>query len=218
MNFWNSPEQLSAALRWLTWLTALAAFSTTAFGVAIYYVNDQIGALQSSKIEKQGEEINSQKSVVLFQSKIIDEQNYKVIILSNNLKEMQKRADELTLRAQNAERGISDTYDFNGAHRKNMGGGRIDLAVGEETAVFQNMIKLQEEKKWAALREICETQISKTPNWLTPYLFSGIAYANLGDFSKAEIRLQFVVEKAGNDPHYTDASRLLQQVRSALHR
>jgi len=49
--------------------------------------------------------------------------------------------------------------------------------------------------------------------WLTPYLFSGIAHANLGEIKQAMERLQFVIARAGDDPNYRDASRILDSLR-----
>jgi hypothetical protein len=210
--FWNSPEQLSAALRWLT---IPGIMFTAAFGAAIYFVNDRIGALQAAQILNQGKAIKDQKIVVDSQTHTITKQNEQIAHLTGDLESVRRASAELAVRAQNAERGISDSYDFNGVRRQNMGAGRVMLTDGPLINVFQTLIKLNNDKDWNGLRNLCEDQISKTPGWLTPYLFSGVAYANLGDFPKAKERLEFVVAKAGNDTHYSDASRLLAQIKSA---
>lgn len=186
--FWNSPEQLSAALRWLTF-GGIALTAT--FGAAIYFVNDRLGVIQADQIARQAKRISDQDQ------------------------KMRAQAEELSLRAQNAERGISDTYDFNGGHRQNVGGGHTKLTIGAESSVFQTIIALNTSKDWQGLRDVCERQIQVTPNWLTPYLFSGIASANMGDFQLAQQRLEFVVRKAGNDPSYADAAQILAEVKSA---
>jgi hypothetical protein len=46
--------------------------------------------------------------------------------------------------------------------------------------VFQHLLDLQNQQRWKELAEASEDQIKKTPDWLTPYLFSGIANLNLG--------------------------------------
>jgi hypothetical protein len=188
--FWNSPELLSTALRYLTFgIIALPAI----LGAAIYFVNDRIGAIQAEQISQQAKQIGEQDQIV---------------------KSLKVQAEELTLRSQNAERGISDTYDFNGGHRQTSGA-RRSLTIGAETSVFQTMIALSSSKDWQGLEDVCERQIQATPTWLTPYYFSGIASANLGDFAKAKERLQFVVSKAGNDPDYADATRVLADLKAA---
>ena len=52
------------------------------------------------------------------------------------------------------------------------------------------------------MRDLCETQIEKTPEWLTPYLCSGVAHANLGQRAEAMRRLEHVEEAAAGNPLY----------------
>jgi hypothetical protein len=208
---WNSPEELAIALRWLT---IVGIVFTATFGAAIYFVNDRIGALQGTQIRDQGTEIKSQGLTVKSQSQTISKQNEQISQLTNDLNSVNARATELAAKAQNAERGISDTYDFNGGHRQNMGGGRLGITVGAEVGIFQKIMELYKAKDWETLKDTCEAQIKTTPTWLTPYLFSGIAYVNLGQLAKAKERLEFVSEKAGDDPQYSDAARILGEIKS----
>ena len=161
---------------------------------------------------RSGQRNQESKSIVESQTETISQQSGKIAHLSDDLQSVRSQAAELALRAQNAERGISDTFNFAGGHRQNMGGGRVVLNVGKESGVFQNIVSLHNEKNWSALKDMCENQIKETPAWLTPYLFSGIANANLGNLAVAKERLQFVVEKAGSDPNYSDAARILAQI------
>jgi len=104
------------------------------------------------------------------------------------------------------------TYDFNGVkhiqERNNS-----TAVVGDEMGVFQKISELQQNKDWIHLRDLCEESIHKYPQWLTPYLFSGVAFANLGDKKKAIERLEYVHQKAGGREDYKDAERLLAQLR-----
>lgn len=100
------------------------------------------------------------------------------------------------------------TYDFNGARRTSEMGKQV-VDAGEEINVFQNIVQLQTQKDWQRLRDVCEEQIKKTPEWLTPYLFAGVAYMNLGESTKATERLTYVKTKAGGNPAYADADQLL---------
>ncbi len=95
-----------------------------------------------------------------------------------------------------------------------MGGGRVVVTAGAEVNIFQKILESYKAKDWNTLDTTCEAQIQATPLWLTPYLFSGIAYANLGKFAKAKERLEFVVAKAGTDMNYADAARILGELQS----
>ena len=206
---WNSPEQLAAALRWLT---IVGILSTGAFAIAAYFVTDRIGALQAAQILDQGDAIREQKQLIESQSQIVSQQDAQITHLNGDLRSVREQATELAMRAQNSERGVSDFYEFNGAHRQTSGGS-TKVTVGREMDVFQKIVKLQSDKDWNELKVLCEDQIAKTPTWLTPYLFSGIANANLGTVAEAKERLEFVVTKAGNDSSYSDASRILAQIK-----
>jgi hypothetical protein len=74
------------------------------------------------------------------------------------------------------------------------------------------MGKLESEKNWKELRTLAEQQIKKTPDWLTPYLFSGVAEANLGNKAAAIARLKYVRDQAAGNPDYADAERLLKML------
>ena len=215
----NLPQaNLDAWYRYLTifaiGLPVLGAIMGGVCGWGAFRVSDRIGALQAAQMQNQGTAITAQKDVVDSQLQTISQQNQQITALTGELKSVRERAAELEVRAQNSERGISDTYDFNGVHRQNMGAGRVEATVGPETNEFQQMVKLQNDKNWIGLRDLCEDQIKRTPDWLTPYLASGVAYANLLDFPRAKERLEFVVTKAGNDTHYSDASRILAEIKS----
>jgi hypothetical protein len=68
------------------------------------------------------------------------------------------------------------------------------------------------------VRDLCEEQIQKTPEWLTPYLCAGVAHANLERHDKAILRLEYVERKAASNPEYSAAARVLNEVRRELAR
>jgi len=103
------------------------------------------------------------------------------------------------------------TYDFNGGRRTSEPG-KNSVVLGDEGMVFRDMVQLEAAKNWEQLRDVSENQITKTPGWLTPYLYAGEAYINLGDREKAVERLTYVKQKAGGNPAYADADRLLRLV------
>ena len=121
------------------------------------------------------------------------------------------KLDEIGRDAKKLGRGGYSVYDFIGRKREQRPG-FSGVIIGEEFAVFQNIRQLRDDKKWKELLDVTEEQIKKTPEWLTPYLFSGIANANLGNTSAAIERLKFVREEASGDPDYDDADRILHQL------
>ena len=104
------------------------------------------------------------------------------------------------------------TYDFNGVkHIRD--GHSLRAVAGEESRIFEKLCELERQRNWAAVRDLCEIQIAKTPQWLTPYLCSGVALANLGDEHAAVLRLQYVEKMAPQDANYGAAGRILSQLR-----
>ena len=104
------------------------------------------------------------------------------------------------------------TYDFDGV-RHVQEGHSVRAISGEECDVFQQLQELERQHNWPAVRDLCETQIEKTPEWLTPYLCAGVAYANLGDPKEAIRRLEYVEKAAAGIPFYSAATRILNQLR-----
>ncbi len=122
------------------------------------------------------------------------------------------RIKELEVKAKKAARGIVSTYDFNGAKRE-MNAGSINVVGGEEVAIFRQMVELERNKAYSELIVLCEGQTEKTPEWLTPYLYLGVAYANTGNRDKALSNLEHVVAEAPEDPAYAEAATILEQIR-----
>lgn len=88
----------------------------------------------------------------------------------------------------------------------------------DEFAIFQIIRELEKQGRWAEVRDLCEEQIGKTPEWLTPYLCAGVAHANLGDCDRAIRRLEHVERLAAANPEYSAATRVLNQLRRELAR
>ncbi len=104
------------------------------------------------------------------------------------------------------------TYDFNGTKHVQQGHS-FRVIAGEEFEVFQELGELERQQDWTAVRDLCEAQIEKTPEWLTPYLCAGVAHANLGAQQDAMRRLEHVEKLAGGNPLYSAATRILAQLR-----
>lgn len=104
------------------------------------------------------------------------------------------------------------TYDFDGVRHVQQGH-NFRAITGDECELFQKIQDLERQRNWAAVRDLCEAQIEKTPEWLTPYLCAGVAHANLGQEKEAIRRLEHVEKTAAGNPHYSAATRILNQLR-----
>ena len=105
------------------------------------------------------------------------------------------------------------TYDFNGV--KHIQQGHNFRAInGEEFGVFQVLNELEKQGAWVEVRDLCEAQIQKTPEWLTPYLCAGVAHANLGQVEEAIRRLEHVERVASDNSDYSAATRILKELRN----
>jgi hypothetical protein len=104
------------------------------------------------------------------------------------------------------------TYDFNGVKHIQQGH-NFRAITGEEFAVFQRLKALETQGDWVEVRDLCEAQIQKTPEWLTPYLCAGVAHANLGQVEEAIRRLEHVGSRAADNPDYSAATRILNELR-----
>ena len=104
------------------------------------------------------------------------------------------------------------TYDFNGVKHIQQGH-NFRAITGDEFAIFQELQELERQRNWAEVRDLCEAQIQRTPEWLTPYLCAGVAHANLGQEKKAILRLEYVEKMAAGNPDYSAATRILKELR-----
>ncbi len=129
-----------------------------------------------------------------------------------DLNEKDKKIKKLEEKAIKAERGITSTYDFNGAKRETSGGRNTAIA-GEEMGIFTRMEKLKKNENYPELIVLCENQIKKTPDWLTPFLYLGIGYDSMGNRDKAISNLEYVITHAPGDPAYAQAKIILEQIR-----
>ncbi len=91
--------------------------------------------------------------------------------------------------------------------------GNMILTTTPEMSAFQKIVELEKQKNYLDLITICEKQIKKTPEWLTPYLFLGIAYANMNNKEKAIELFNYVLKNAPDDPNYAQANDFLKMLR-----
>ena len=75
--------------------------------------------------------------------------------------------------------------------------GGISHYAGGDSADFKEMAALANSGQVLALRNFATKQMAARPEWLTPYLFAGLAYAGLGDKEKATAMLAHFEALAG---------------------
>ena len=137
----------------------------------------------------------------------------KVSEYQKDLKKKEEIIEQLEVKAKKTARGIVSMYEFNGARRESVGGSHTVVA-GEEFAVFQNIDKLAKSGELKQLITLCEQQTQKTPEWLTPFFYLGLAYADMGEREKAITNFEHVIRNAPGDPNYVQAIGILQQIKS----
>jgi hypothetical protein len=192
-----------------TWSTLLKVVSCTGavfvlvstFGLE--YVNHQLDKVNDGKID----ELVSGKNELLESVK-----DYK-----HQLEEKQKQIDELNGKAANASRGITKFRAFDGSYREAKTGFSKTVIGGSfEEEVFPSLNKLSEDKNWALLEVACTEVISKSPEWMTPYYFRGLARANLSKLDLAKSDLDMVFANVGDTPEYVQARKWLAGIEHDL--
>ena len=129
-----------------------------------------------------------------------------------DLKSKQQEIEELKTEAVKSRRGFVSAWDFNGVSREGTAGS-MTATISNEVNVFQELSRLEREGTPAQVVELATKQIGKTPDWLTPYLARGVAYANIGEVQKAVADLEHVVDSAAGDPAYEQAAVVLEQLK-----
>ena len=95
------------------------------------------------------------------------------------------------------------TYDCNGTWKSQGPGEHSAMEVDtcwpkcEKPKVFDDMMALNNARNYPELMARCEKEIKTTPEWLTPYLFCGLADAASGDLAQLKARLAYYDEHAG---------------------
>jgi hypothetical protein len=73
----------------------------------------------------------------------------------------------------------------------------LDSKTGGNDSDFLNMIELFRNKNYSQLLKACVASINSVPDWLTPRLFCGLAYAHLDEPIKARTMLKEFESRAG---------------------
>lgn len=192
-----SLESIHFGLKCLGWFGILAvAFST----VGLQITTGKLDSFKSKKID----------DLLVGNSVLLE----KVSGYQKQIDDKQAQIDLLSRKAQNAERGIHKSYDFDGVCRSGSAGKFVTL-VGAETTMYRELCALNNSARWNDLAIYATSIIDGGTEWLTPFYLRAIAYANLGYLQDAEKDLKYVISKAGDAPEYSKAASILLQVQES---
>jgi hypothetical protein len=151
------------------------------------------------------------ESIPALLNKIISNQLDPDIVMAK-LDEIQKGVEEVKKHVN--PNATQVTYSLEGM-RRTISPGRI---MGSDEAVndYRVLRGLMDNKEWAKLIESCESQMQKRPEWLTPYAFAGIAYANLGQKDKAVQLLEQASQGMADNPDYKPLQDFVTKLLNAL--
>lgn len=218
-SWWSSIESVSKFNSTLQLFIAFSAIITASLGLLIWLSSHQLTKLRNDKEKQEQARLLKAENetwilcdeLKITSNKLTDsEKTIKSLTIEST--KAQKTIEDLNVKAKKAERGISSTYDFNGAKRETAGG-RISVVAGQETGIFVQMVNLEKEKKYPELLTLCKSQIERTPEWLTPYLFLGLAQANMGLTNDAISNFEYVTKNAPGDPNYQRANEFIKRLK-----
>lgn len=100
------------------------------------------------------------------------------------------------------------SYTYRGVQRV-VTRGVTTTGSGDGTARYVEMVKALQSGSWNDLLDAAEDQIEERPEWLTPYVFSGIAQIALGEPVAAIERLEHAERGIAGNPDYDGIRELL---------
>lgn len=211
-------RDLSNMLLWIGLITAACGtFGVNYFRSSVEREREAGARAKERQAESRASTLQAKVDELLKGNEAVVSQNKKLLAdiqgYQEDLRARDTRIHELESAAKAARRGIVDRYDYNGAKRV-QSGGDASVVVGAEVGVFQQLVDLEKRRDYPAIIRLAKGQIAKTPEWLTPYLFLGVAYANTGDRKLAIKNLEYVVDQSAGDPYYKHAVELLAKLRA----
>jgi len=208
MSFWNSIQSLEKLSSIAQIVLIVAGLIIPVSTGILWIVGSRIKNITKTEQAKKDKEKDDESANLRIE---LDKTILSAESLKTELSETKTKLESINIESKKANRGILNLYDFNGVKRTQTPG-KSRAEVGVEFGIFQKIDSLEKSKNFSDLIKLCEQQIKKTPTWLTPYLYLGIAYANTGDKAKATVNLKHVIENAPNDPDYADAQRILDLI------
>jgi hypothetical protein len=109
-------------------------------------------------------------------------------------------------------------YAYDGARKILLSGQPASDTDTPEHRLFSRIEDAHQNKNWSLLASLSESAIKQSPQWLTPYLFAGEAYANLGKIDRALPMLEYVKQNGAGNPDYGYAIQHATEVRESIKR
>jgi len=119
-----------------------------------------------------------------------------------DLVERDERIKELEELSKKAERGVVSITQFDGTYMVRQGGNLSVTGGTMENKVFKELMKLEGEKKYTEIIQLCDRTIESNPKWYTPYLYKAISLLNLNDKEQGIKLLDYVTNHTLGDPQY----------------
>jgi hypothetical protein len=120
------------------------------------------------------------------------EQGQKMLAILNKILAKQLDPDVVMAKLDEILKAVNPNLPaksyFCDGHWKSVGPGAnaaLEINMGGDDSAFQEMIRMNNSRQYADLLKTCFAEIHSAPEWLTPRLFSGLAYLGTGDKSKA---------------------------------
>lgn len=120
--------------------------------------------------------------------------------LINQSHKSKQKIEELENTVKESKRGITKNYYFNGVIRKTEGPAIISDRNLEN--IYKEMKSLDQSRNYEKLIELSKEQISKNPEWPTPYLFYGISLGNAGAYKESINQLEYFIKIAPTNQTY----------------
>jgi hypothetical protein len=125
-------------------------------------------------------------------------------------------ANPLTANLPADPRAAIRMYAYNGARRIFKSGQETSEVSTPQRRLFDQIQEAHQSQNWWLLATLSEGAIKQTPQWLTPYLFAGEAYTNLGKLDRAILLLEYVKKNGAGNPDYDFAIRQATQLRESI--
>jgi hypothetical protein len=169
---------------------------------------DQISIKCQGMNPEQGERVSAAFNILPVMNKLLEDKLDPEVVTS--------KLDELTKSAARVPR--VKTYFCDGMWKSGApnSSGILDTKTGGNDSEFLGMITLLEKKQYPELLTKCTANIKSTPEWLTPRLFCGLAYARLNRKVEAQAMLTEFEAKAGSTYDVPDCHDMLDVLRHWL--
>lgn len=166
---------------------------------------DSINSNNMKLIEQNTNLLKSSEVVSLTNNELISQNKEMIFRIEKYQKDLLQRDNrirELEEQSKKSERGLVSITQFDGSYLVR-NGGSVSVTGGTiENKIYNELVKLEKEKKTIEIINLCDNAIKNHPKWFTPYIFKAIGYINLNDKKKALELLDFVSNNISGDPEY----------------